>query len=156
MEQTSFPRRIIALIHWLVNLVQPYPSLKKKIQVGYLWYQSRNKLFLIRGDIIYSVALQRKSHVCIPFWELRVLSPNFPIHVSVSDLYIPRIGAHIFLQQNRLDIGTVPRNSFSGNICFEYCVFAVWNPTLYNRFFFQPTKKISVTLYVHPCNFSCL
>jgi hypothetical protein len=29
------------------------------------------------------------------FWELRGLSPNFPIHVSVSDLYIPRIGPHM-------------------------------------------------------------
>ncbi len=29
------------------------------------------------------------------FWELRGLSPNFYIHVSVSDLYIPRIGPHI-------------------------------------------------------------
>jgi hypothetical protein len=42
----------------------------------------------------------------IPFvyslsWELRGLSPNFHIHVSVSDLYSPRIGPHIFLQQNR-------------------------------------------------------
>jgi hypothetical protein len=34
-------------------------------------------------------------------WELRGLSPNFHIHVSVSDLYIPRIGPQIFLQQNR-------------------------------------------------------
>jgi hypothetical protein len=31
------------------------------------------------------------------FWELRGLSPNFHIHVSVSDLYIP----HIWLKQNR-------------------------------------------------------
>jgi hypothetical protein len=30
---------------------------------------------------------------------LRGLSPNFHIHVSVSDLY--RIGPHFFLQQNR-------------------------------------------------------
>jgi hypothetical protein len=29
------------------------------------------------------------------FWELRGLSPNFHIHVSVSDLYIPMIGPHI-------------------------------------------------------------
>jgi hypothetical protein len=29
------------------------------------------------------------------FWELRGLSPNFHIHVSVSDLYIPIIGPHI-------------------------------------------------------------
>ncbi len=41
-------------------------------------------------------ALQGKSHLCIPFlWELRGLSPNFHIHVSVSHLYIPRIGPHI-------------------------------------------------------------
>jgi hypothetical protein len=33
--------------------------------------------------------------------ELRGLSPNFHIHVSVSDLYIPTIGPPIFLQQNR-------------------------------------------------------
>jgi len=34
-----------------------------------------------------------------PEKELRGLSPNFDIHVSVSDLYtcIPRIGPHIFL-----------------------------------------------------------
>jgi hypothetical protein len=35
------------------------------------------------------------------FWELRGLSPNFHIHVSVSHSYIPRIGPHISLQQNR-------------------------------------------------------
>ncbi len=35
------------------------------------------------------------------YWELRGLSPNFHIHVSVSDLYIPRIGPNIWLQQNR-------------------------------------------------------
>jgi hypothetical protein len=29
------------------------------------------------------------------FWELRGLSPNFHVHVSVRDLFIPRIG-HIF------------------------------------------------------------
>ncbi len=29
------------------------------------------------------------------FWELHGFSPNFHIHVSVSDLYIPRIGQHI-------------------------------------------------------------
>jgi len=32
---------------------------------------------------------------------LRGLSPNSYIHVSVSDLYIPRISPHIWLQQNR-------------------------------------------------------
>ncbi len=32
--------------------------------------------------------------------ELRGLSPNFHIHVSVSDLYLPRIGLPILLQEN--------------------------------------------------------
>jgi hypothetical protein len=32
--------------------------------------------------------------------ELRGLSPNVHIHVSVSNLYIPTIGLPIFLQQN--------------------------------------------------------
>ncbi len=38
------------------------------------------------------------------FWELRGLSPNFLIHLSVSELYIPRIYTlheHVRLQQNR-------------------------------------------------------
>jgi hypothetical protein len=40
------------------------------------------------------------------FWELRGLSPNIHIHVSVSDLSIPRIGPHIFMQQKgRLIMG---------------------------------------------------
>jgi hypothetical protein len=42
------------------------------------------------------------------FRELRGLSPNFHIHVSVRDLYIPRIGPHISLQQKNIDL--------SGNI----------------------------------------
>jgi hypothetical protein len=33
--------------------------------------------------------------------ELRCLSLNYYIHVSVNDLYIPRIGPHIWLHQNR-------------------------------------------------------
>jgi hypothetical protein len=36
-----------------------------------------------------------------PEKELRDLSTNFYINVSVSDLDNPRIGPHIFLQQNR-------------------------------------------------------
>jgi hypothetical protein len=33
--------------------------------------------------------------------ELRGLSPNSYIHVSVSDVYIPIVGPHIWLQQKR-------------------------------------------------------
>jgi hypothetical protein len=36
-----------------------------------------------------------------PEKELRGLSLNFHIHLSVSDLYIPTFGPPIFLQQNR-------------------------------------------------------
>ncbi len=36
-----------------------------------------------------------------PEKELRCLSPNFHMHVTASDLYIPSIGPHIFMQQNR-------------------------------------------------------
>jgi hypothetical protein len=71
------------------------------------------------------------------FWELRGLSPNFHIHLSVSNLYIPRIGPHISC--SRIDRSIVgmyksltdtwmwklrlwPRNSFYGNLCFELSV----------------------------------
>jgi hypothetical protein len=44
----------------------------------------------------------KENPICVfPEKELRGLSPNFHIRVSVRDLYIFRIGSHIFLQQNR-------------------------------------------------------
>jgi hypothetical protein len=46
-------------------------------------------------------------YVC-PEMKLRCLVLNFYIHVSVSDLYIPRIGLPIWLQQNwQTDPGTI-------------------------------------------------
>ncbi len=72
------------------------------------------------------------------FWELRGLSPNFYIHVSVSNLYITRIGPHISSSRNGSSIvgiynsltdtwmwklGLRPRYSFSGNICFQFSAF---------------------------------
>jgi hypothetical protein len=44
-----------------------------------------------------------KNPICVfLFWKLRGLSPKFHIYVSVSDFFfIPRIGPHICLQQNR-------------------------------------------------------
>jgi hypothetical protein len=43
-----------------------------------------------------------ENRICVfPEKELHCLSPNFYIYVFVSDLYIPRIGPHIWLQQNR-------------------------------------------------------
>ncbi len=53
-----------------------------------------------------------------PEKELRRLSPNFHIHVSVSDLYIPRIDLHIFLQQNwQTDCGNIHINRSETHEC---------------------------------------
>jgi hypothetical protein len=58
-------------------------------------------------------ALQRhnteNSKQILPEKEFHGLSPNFRIHLSVSDLFIPKIGLPILLQENRW---AVP-----GNIC---------------------------------------
>jgi hypothetical protein len=45
------------------------------------------------------VALYCKSNLCtvFPNMELRGVNPNSYIHVSVRDLYIPRIGSHMYL-----------------------------------------------------------
>ncbi len=73
---------------------------------------------------------------------MRGLSPNFYIYVSVSGLNIPRIGPHIFLQQNRqthpwkyiykithrnMNVGIGRAVPFLGIFVtnFRYCVFAV-------------------------------
>ncbi len=52
------------------------------------------------GQILSMHSKENPIYVFL-FWELHGLSPNFHIHVSVSDLYIPSIGPHISLQQNR-------------------------------------------------------
>ncbi len=81
------------------------------------------------------VALLRQFRICTVFlfWELCGL-----IHVSVSDLYIPRVGPHISSSRKGRPIvgiynsltdtwmwklGLRPRYSFSGNICFKFSTF---------------------------------
>ncbi len=86
--------------------------------------------------------LQPKFHLWILFRELRGLSPNFHIHVSVSSLYIPRIrpqiscsrigrstvGRYKSLTETWMwKLGLWPRNSFSGypirtvsNVCEKF------------------------------------
>ncbi len=65
-----------------------------------------------------------KSRVGIGLSYRRGLSPNFYIHVSVSDLYIHRIRPHIFLQQNRqIDRGNMTDRHM--NVEIDNCVFAV-------------------------------
>ncbi len=102
------------------------------------------------------------THECFPYSKIpfmysfsgncaaSCISPNFQIHVSVSDIYIySQDRSTYFLRQNRqIDCGIVgvyksrtetwiwklglwPRNSFSGNICFQFSVLvlcsAVWS-----------------------------
>ena len=48
------------------------------------------------GSVLYWCSHCNKNPIYVfLFWELRSLSPNIHIHVSVRDLYIPRIGPHI-------------------------------------------------------------
>ena len=57
---------------------------------------------LIFGSFTQQLFHQLFSPINVfPEKELRGLSPNIQIHVSVSEFYIPRIGLLIFLQQNR-------------------------------------------------------
>jgi hypothetical protein len=48
-----------------------------------------------------AIHCNENSIYVFPEKELRGISPNLHIHVSVIDLHIPRLGPHIFLQQNR-------------------------------------------------------
>ncbi len=77
------------------------PSGKTSCQQGNYLSLCKNLQIIFKGSVQREIiggrkmaALQRKSHVCIPRIA-RGLSPNFHIHASVSDLYIPR-GVHMF------------------------------------------------------------
>ncbi len=59
------------------------------------------RVYLSRYQAMYAFLAWRNSHCngnsvyIYLFWEYRGLSTNFHIHVSLSDLYIPRISLHI-------------------------------------------------------------
>ncbi len=71
------------------------------------------------------------------FRELRGLIPNFHIHVSVSDLYIPRIGPRIFLNLSQIyecrNWETVHFNSVS-EITVSFLGRHKWEPDIYTGF----------------------
>ncbi len=54
-----------------------------------------------RSETLRRLHCKEDSNYVFPEIKLRGLRPNFHIHVSVSDLYIPTIGPPIFQQQNR-------------------------------------------------------
>ncbi len=96
--------------------------------------------------------------------ELRGLSPNFHIHVFVSDLCIPRIGPHIFSCRRigRTIVGIYksltdtwmwklrlkPHNSFPGNICFKFSVLCRWSALVSNV---QYSTRSDMFLYLFTC-----
>ncbi len=95
-------------------------------------------------NIFYGCCNENPIYVFL-FWELRSLNPNFHIHVSGGDLYIPRIGLsvrdlyipgigpHIFLQQCR-QINRSLSGIFVSN--FRYCLFAVCEWVTKSLYFF--------------------
>ncbi len=94
----------------------------------------------IRLSFCCCSALQRQFRLYIPFLGIARPQPQFHIHVSVSDLYIPRIGPHISSSRKGRPImeiynsltdtwmwklGLRPRYSFSGNICLKFSAFCL-------------------------------
>jgi len=73
----------------------------KKVQLDFLEIELSGIVTTSCGVAKKQVHCNENSIYLFLFWESRGLSPNVHIHVSVSDLYIPRISPHIFLQQNR-------------------------------------------------------
>jgi hypothetical protein len=100
-----------------------------------------------RGDKRYiTLHCKQKSINVFLEKELRGLSPNFHIHVSVNDFSIPsmfscsRKGRPIVriyksLTDRMWKLGLRPCNSFSGNICFEFLVLCLCSSNVKPTFF---------------------
>jgi hypothetical protein len=82
-------RHFAGLQSLIYTLQQAYREMGLLLLLGMLHYITHNFFAEI------TVHCKGNSVYIFLFWELRGLGPNFHIHVSVSDLYIPRIGPHI-------------------------------------------------------------
>jgi hypothetical protein len=80
---------VICLICLIVSLFPPSPYLSTSLSP---------RLFL--SPSLHCKGTMRKFETNIPRKGTARHSPNFPIHVSVSDLYIPTIDLLILLQEN--------------------------------------------------------
>ena len=91
--------KVLNLTYEERRTVREHISLVKKLFIISEKYVVTVSLFLNFEHLQYT-ATKNPIYIFL-FWELRGLGPSFNIHVSVSDLYNPRFGPHIFLQQNR-------------------------------------------------------
>ncbi len=97
----------------------------------------------ISAWLVEGRALQRKSHLCVPFRGSARPRSQFP-HSCVCERFIySQDRSTCFLQQNRqINRGNIyksltgtwmwksglwPHNSFSGNICLEFSVLVLWS-----------------------------
>ncbi len=70
-----------------------------------------NLCFVELKKVYYEQRTTKKIRIYVfPEKELRGLSPDFNIHVFMSDLHIPSFGAPTFLQQNTENRQTDQRN----------------------------------------------
>ncbi len=110
--QLTVPVRAAQLPYQILeknNLVtQSFINLTHHQHFVYLYSKRTISLhaFVSQCDLLYSI-ISEVTH-CKEIWiyifpemELRSLSPNFHIHVSVSGLYILTFGPPVFQQQNR-------------------------------------------------------
>jgi hypothetical protein len=113
-------------VFWQQKVSSFYVNVRRKIQQIMQGHHYTLRLTIAHCN-------ENLSYV-FPEKDLRGLRPNFRIHVSVRDLYIPRIfscsrigrpiaGIYKALTDSQMwKLGLRPRNSFSGNICFKFSV----------------------------------
>ncbi len=97
----------------------------------------------------FSIHLKENPNYVFLCWELRRLSLIFHIHVSVSDLYIPRIGPHISCSRigrpileiyKYMSVGTGRQNIVNSvlEITDSFLGIHKWEPDIYIGFSPEP------------------
>ncbi len=107
-KRTRRWRPFLMVLAWFINWVRLPPSLRIYLinsfleSVAFYLSYSLSALFNLSLSKYFGMHCNENPIYVFLSWELCGLSPNLLIHVSVSDLYIPRIGPHISC--SRIDI----------------------------------------------------